>query len=230
MKTAAIIPAAGAGRRMEKPLAKQYLPLGGRPIIARTLESLAKAPIIDDIFIVLDPGRINYFHEKIMKLRGLKKIRGIIEGGPTRQESVYNGLKKIRGNYDLAVIHDAVRPFIDLETLLEVIAQAHIHKAAAAAVPATDTIKETDGEGFITSTVPRGGLWAVQTPQAFSLELIIEAHEKAREDFFAGTDDASLVERIGKKIKIVEGSRWNIKITTAEDFVIAEGILRELGL
>lgn len=230
MKTAAVIPAAGAGARMNKALAKQYLPLGGKPILARTLESLANVAIIDEILVALDPKEFEFFRKEIARPNALKKISRLVGGGPTRQASVHNALKEIRENIDIVLIHDAVRPFIEEETVMEVIAQAAAHGAAAAAVPATDTIKRSDSGGFINGTVPRDGLWTVQTPQAFSRGLISGAHARAEKDGFKGTDDASLVERLGHRVKIVEGSRWNLKITAAEDLVVAEGILRELNL
>lgn len=230
MKTAAVIPAAGAGARMNKSLAKQYLPLGGKPILARTLESLADVAIIDEILVALHPGEFDYFRREIAKPHSLKKISRLTEGGPTRQASVRNALKEIGKDIDIVLVHDAVRPFIEAETVMEIIAQAAAEGAAAAAVPATDTIKRTDRGGFINGTVPREGLWTVQTPQAFRRELIAEAHARAEKDRFQGTDDASLVERLGHKVKIVEGSRWNLKITAAEDLVVAEGLLRELNM
>ena len=230
MRTAAVVPGAGAGARMNRTMPKQYLPLGGKPIIARTLESLDRTPIIDEILLVLDAKEFDYFRREVMKPRRWKKPCRLVEGGLTRQQSVYNGLKEIKEDFDLVLIHDAVRPFIEEETIMEIIAQAAIHGAAAAAVPATDTIKKTDRDGFISGTVPRDGLWAVQTPQAFRREIILRAHEQAVKDGFIATDDASLVERIGLRVKIVESSRWNFKITTAEDLVVAEGILRELNL
>ncbi len=230
MRTAAIVPAAGTGSRMNRTVPKQYLPLGGKPILARTMESLDGNPIIDEIIPVLDTKDFDDFRKKILKPHRLKKIKRIVAGGRTRQESVYNGLKELEEDFDLVLIHDAARPFIEDETVIEVIAQAAAHGAAAAAVPATDTIKKSDMDGFISGTVPRDGLWAVQTPQAFRRGLILKAHEQAEKDGFQGTDDASLVERLGQKVKIVEGSRWNFKITTAEDLVIAESILRELNL
>jgi 2-C-methyl-D-erythritol 4-phosphate cytidylyltransferase len=228
MKTAVIIPAAGTGSRMNRAVAKQYLPIGGRPILARTLRALAGIMLIDEIFLVLDVKEFDYFEKEIMPFCGNRKPNKIVKGGSTRQESVYNGLKAAGNGFDIILIHDAVRPFIDEQTVLEIIAQAASHGAAAAAGPVTDTIKKADEEGFIIKTVPREHLWAVQTPQGFSREVILRAHKKASEEGFQGTDDASLVERLGKKVKIVECSRWNLKITTAEDLVVAEGILREI--
>ena len=229
MKIGAIVPAAGRGMRMDKALPKQYLPLGGKPLLARTLEVLEKSHLIDEIFLVLDSGLLNYCRKEIIIQYNLKKPMHLIKGGKTRQESVFNGLMSIGEGFGIVLIHDAVRPFIDEHTLSEVIAQASIHKAALVAVPVSDTIKKSDPECFVSGTVPRRNLWAVQTPQAFEPGLLLRAHVKAREDNFSATDDASLVERLGHRVKIVEGSPWNIKITTAEDLVIAEAILREIG-
>lgn len=229
MRTAAVMPAAGTGARMNRAVPKQYLPLGGKPIIIRTLQSLERIPIIDAVFPVIDAGELEFF-SKEAAAAGLKKTRPPVPGGTTRQESVYSGLKAAGEEFEIILVHDAVRPFLEEEAVMEIIAQAELKGAAAAAVPVSDTLKRADEKGFITVTVPREGLWAVQTPQAFRRELILEAHETAIREGYRGTDDASLVERMGRRVKIVEGSPWNIKITTPEDFVTAEGILRELGL
>ncbi len=226
MKTAAIIAAAGSGTRMNRTVPKQYLPLGGKPVIVRTLEKLLRIPLIDEIIPVID-RKDKDLCRQILEKHGLTQISRFAEGGATRQESVYNGLFEVGKDFDLVLIHDAVRPFIDEQTILEAIAQATDHKAAAVAVPVKDTVKETTGEGFIKSTVPRGNLWMVQTPQVFSFRLLMQAHKKAAEERIRATDDAALVEMLGHVIKIVEGTALNFKITTAEDFLLAEAILRE---
>ncbi len=229
MRTAAIIPAAGSGTRINAGIPKQFLPLGGRPMLARTLEALDRVDGIEVFFLALAPGEFDCYSAEIAPGLRLRKEVVIVEGGPSRQASVQNGLSKA-GGYDIMLIHDAARPFITIETAEAIISEAGRHGAACAAIPVTDTIKKADGSGFISSTVPREGLWAVQTPQAFRRELILRAHARAAQDGFTGTDDASLAERLGERVKIVESSPLNIKITTMEDFIFAESIIRELGL
>ena len=145
--------------------------------------------------------------------------------GEERQDSVYNGLLALSYDTDIVVVHDGARPLFSSETLASVIAAAQIHGAAACAVPAKDTVKLADDEGFVASTLPRGRIWLVQTPQAFRYELIIEAHRRAREENIFATDDTALVESIGGPVKLVMGSYENIKITTPEDLDVARAII-----
>ena len=229
LRVVAIVPAAGRGLRMNHHLPKQYLPLGGKPIVARTLLRLQSFAVIDEIFLAVGREEKEYCEREIVKKYGLTKVCQVIEGGEKRQDSVYNALEKIEGGASLIVVHDGVRPFLTENVLMEAVAQANIHKAAVVAVPITDTIKVAKQHGFIERTLPRDDLWAVQTPQVFEYGLILDAHRKARKDNFLATDDASLLERMGYSAKVVEGSTENIKITTAEDLIMAEAILREFG-
>ena len=229
MKIAAIVPAAGRGVRMNHSLSKQYLPLGGKPIIARTLLALESFALIDKILVAVRKEEKEYCQKEIIKKFNITKAGKLVEGGDRRQDSVYNALEAVEKSCNLVVIHDSVRPFITEDILIEAIAQANIHKASIVAVPVTDTVKQAKYHGFVEKTLPRENLWAVQTPQVFDYELILEAHKRAKKENFAGTDDASLVERIGHPVKVVEGALDNIKITTPEDLIMAEAILRELG-
>ncbi len=229
MKIVAIVPAAGRGIRMNHSLPKQYLPLGGKPIIARTFMALEKFPLIDEILPVVRNEEKEYCRREIIEKYNLTKVHRLVEGGEKRQNSVYNALEKIEADTNLVVIHDSVRPFVTEDILMEAIAQASAHKAAVVAIPVTDTVKEAKGHGFVKRTLRRENLWSVQTPQVFDYELILKAHRQAREENWTGTDDSVLVERIGCRVKVVEGSPDNIKITTAEDLIIAEAILREFG-
>ena len=229
MKIVAIVPAAGRGTRMNHSLPKQYLPLGGKPIIARTFMVLENFPLIDEILPVVRNEEKEYCRREIIEKYNLTKVHQLVEGGEKRQNSVYNALEKIEADTNLVVIHDSVRPFVTEDILMEAIAQASVHKAAVVAIPVTDTVKEAKGHGFVKRTLRRENLWAVQTPQVFDYELILKAHRQAREKNWTGTDDSALVERIGCRVKVVEGSPDNIKITTAEDLIIAEAILREFG-
>ncbi len=230
MKTIAIVPAAGKGVRMNHSLSKQYLPLGGEPIIARTLLALQSFALIDEIVVAVRKEEKDYCHKEIIEKFNITKVHKLIEGGERRQNSVHNALEAVGEGCNLVVIHDSVRPFITEHILMEAVAQANVHKASVVAVPVTDTVKEAKYHGFIEKTLSRENLWAVQTPQVFKYGLILEAHEQAKKDNFIGTDDASLVERMGHPVKVVEGAPDNIKITRPEDLIMAEAILQELGI
>lgn len=229
LKVTAIVPAAGRGMRMGEDISKQYLPLAGKPILAHTLASLEQCPAIDEVILAVRGKEVAHCQEVVVEKFALKKVKEIIPGGEHRQDSVYNALKRIRPNCELVLIHDSVRPFLTEELILRTIEETELHGAVAAAVPLTDTIKQGNGRGFVEKTLNRDELWSIQTPQGFKYNLIQKAYSQAYEDGFYGTDDASLVERMGHPVKIIEGSPENIKITTPEDLIIAEAILREIG-
>jgi len=229
MANIAIIPAAGTGSRMQADVNKQYLLLAGRPILTHTLTLFAAHPRIDRICVVVPAEEINYCRAEIVMLYGLDKVSAIIAGGPTRQDSVANGLLGCNAAVDdLVIIHDGARPLlraIDLDALLAAAAQSG---AATLGVPVKDTIKEVR-DGVIVATPERSSLWQVQTPQAFRYGLLLAAHSQARADGFVGTDDAMLVERLPHPVTMVAGSYRNIKITTPEDLVIASAFLTTQG-
>lgn len=229
MANIAIIPAAGTGSRMQAGVNKQYLLLAGRPILAHTLALFAAHPRIDRICIVVPADEIDYCRAEIVTLYGRDKVSAIIAGGPTRQDSVANGLLGCNATVDdLVLIHDGARPLlraIDLDALIAAAAQSG---AATLGVPVKDTIKEVQ-DGVIIATPERSALWQVQTPQAFRYGLLLVAHSQARADGFTGTDDAMLVERLPHPVTMVAGSYRNIKITTPEDLVIASAFLAAQG-
>lgn len=229
-KTLAIVAGAGRGRRMESALSKQYLPLGGKPIIARTLSVLEGSPLVAEIRIAVAPGDCLYCQKEIVERFQFTKVKKLVEGGVTRQDSVYLVLQEVEPEFEFVLVQDAVRPFLELELVAKLIEEAGQHAAAVAAIPVKDTVKEAAGEGFVHKTLARERLWAIQTPQVFRRELLLEAYRKACEDGFAGTDDASLVERTGHQVRMVEGSPTNIKITTPQDLVMGEALLREKRL
>ena len=229
MRVAAIIPAAGSGRRMNHELPKQYLPLGGRPIIAHSLLILQRMPGIDEIFVAVSTAGKEYCRKQIVERFDIKKVRKFIIGGEDRQGSVYNVLMEIGDGFDIVLVHDAVRPFLDVNITASVIKEAERHGASITASPIRDTVKVAKPHGFVEKTIPRDNLLAVQTPQAFKYSLLMEAHKSARESGFVGTDDAGLVERLGKPVCVVEVPSNNIKITTPEDLILAEAIFREQG-
>lgn len=221
-----VIPAAGKGTRMGLRQNKQYMDILGKPILARTVQAFEECSLIDEIIIVSGKNEIAYCKENIVGKYGFRKVREVIAGGATRQQSVYNGLRHVSGNCGIVLIHDGARPFINEDCIAACIKEAEENGAACAAVPLKDTIKRSDAEGFVEQTVNRSSLWSVQTPQSFRYGLIIEAHRKAEAEGFDGTDDAVLAERLGYKVKLVMCSYYNIKITTKEDLTIAETICK----
>lgn len=222
-KTVAIIPSAGLGRRMGS-LKKNFLRLLGRPVLAHTLAAFESSPSIDGIIIAVAPSDVDICRSGIVERFGLRKIIDVIEGGAERQDSVANGLIRAEG-FDITVVHDGARPLITTEIIEAVVKAAVLEGAAIAAVPVKDTIKEA-ADGKIKRTIDRASLVSVQTPQAFRTAILRRAFEKARSDGFYGTDESSLVERLGEEVAVVRGSYENIKITTPEDMAFAESVLR----
>jgi len=211
----------------EKP--KALLPLGDRPILAHTLQKFEDCPQVDEVLPLLPPGEGMDWAGETVRRFGLKKVSRILPGGEERQDSVYRGLQALRGKADWVIIHDGVRPFVSPELIQQVLSETRRWKAVAVALPASETIKEASPENEVIRTVDRSRLWMVQTPQSFEYPLILRAHEEARREGFLGTDDASLVERLGIPVKILRGSRFNFKITTPEDLVLAEALLKYLN-
>jgi 2-C-methyl-D-erythritol 4-phosphate cytidylyltransferase len=224
-----VVVAAGKASRMGGGINKQFTEIAGIPVIARTLMAFEKCPSVNNIIVVINNSDRQKC-ESLVKDYGISKIGGIAEGGPTRRQSVYNGLRAITDHCRIVLIHDGARPFVDRETIENCIRAADEFGACCAAVPVKDTIKVVDSEYYALKTPDRKELWAVQTPQAFDYRLILGAHQKALEDGFDGTDDAMLVERMGVKVKMVMSSYFNIKITTNEDLVFAEAIARSLRI
>jgi 2-C-methyl-D-erythritol 4-phosphate cytidylyltransferase/2-C-methyl-D-erythritol 2,4-cyclodiphosphate synthase len=226
MKTVAIIPAGGAGKRLKTQKAKQYLLLDHLPVLVHALKVFQQAEIIEEIILVLPPDDVVSAQKQLINKYGLIKVTAVVAGGKERQDSVRNGLAAITGECDIVVIHDAVRPFITQELIHKVVSAAKTAGAASVGVKAKDTIKETKKDNTVTATIPRQNLWLTQTPQAFKFELLKKAYKAAYDKKFYGTDDASLVERIGSKVKMIEGSYENIKITTPEDLIMAEALMK----
>jgi 2-C-methyl-D-erythritol 4-phosphate cytidylyltransferase len=224
MQVSAIIPAAGSGARMGG-IKKPYMDLAGKPILAHTLTIFQQCSLVNSIAVVTAKGDEARCVQDVVTAYGINKPLSIVTGGDTRQESVFNALRELPSNTDVVVIHDAVRPFVTEELILRSIDNANQYGSAIVAVPVKDTIKESDGDGFVMKTLDRRKLWAIQTPQTFKYDLIMKAHLYARENNIQATDDAFLVEQIGHKVKLIMGSYENIKITTPEDIVIAKAIL-----
>ena len=227
MNVFALILAAGQGKRMGAEKNKPYLLLAGKPILFHTLREFEECPSIDGIVLVVEKHEIDHARTSIVDVFGCRKVISVVEGGPKRQDSVWEGIKALKGECELVIVHDGVRPFISQPLLQEAVDTTRKTGATVVAVPVKDTIKVASREKEVVKTLDRETLWAVQTPQAFNHDLLKRAHEKARQDGFYGTDDASLVERIGVLVNIIDGSYENIKITTPEDLVLAEALLRK---
>jgi 2-C-methyl-D-erythritol 4-phosphate cytidylyltransferase len=230
MRVIVIIPAAGLGTRMAgaatgKFPAKQFTELNGVPVLVHTLRKFVWAPLVSEIVIALRKPEADNFAPRLAQEKFAKPVR-IVEGGEHRQESVANALKAISAQPDdLILVHDAVRPFVDHDVIANVIDAAAKYGAAIAAVPAVDTIKQVDrtADGaLVNATIPREHIVLVQTPQGFRFNVLKRAFDEAQRDGFVGTDEASVVERMGHPVAVVMGSPRNIKITTPSDLELAE--------
>lgn len=222
----AIIAAAGSGKRMGSEINKIFLTIHNVPIIARSAAAIAACPEVDELIIVGAASEIDKLAEVLRQYQPGKPWR-IVAGASERQYSITNALQAVSQETKLILVHDAARPLIDPAVVKQVIDGARKHKAAVVAVPVKDTIKIIDNEQYVVETPPRQTLWSIQTPQGFDATLLREAYAHALKDGFLGTDDAGLVERLGKKVKIVPGGYNNIKITSPEDLRIAEALLGE---
>lgn len=225
-KVAAIIPAAGSGERLGASENKPFLLLASKPVLVHTLQKFQDCFEVSEVVVVVRGVDLPRAADLVSKYQ-LTKVVEIVEGGARRQDSVYQGLRSIlKRDVGHVLVHDAVRPFVHVEKIREIIKACQEHDAAILAIRPKDTIKFSNGSPFVHSTLDRSNLWAVQTPQGFAVKLLADAFDRAMKDRFAGTDDASLVEHLGVKARIVEGSYDNIKITTREDLELAELILR----
>jgi 2-C-methyl-D-erythritol 4-phosphate cytidylyltransferase len=224
MRVIAIIPAAGAGRRMGSAVEKQFLHLRGIPILAHTLRVFDKSPKIDGIVLVVAPQQRQALEGEVLGPHPCEKLLRVIDGGAERQDSVANGLRAIPPDCELVVVHDGVRPLVSIDLLEAVLEAAHHYGAAIAAIPAGDTVKQADSQKVV-ATLERETIWLAQTPQIFRAKLLRRAYEKAARDQAVVTDDAALVERIGVTVHLVHGSPENIKVTTPADLLLAEAIL-----
>lgn len=221
-----IIVAAGKGLRMGGEIPKQYMKIGGKSVLRRSTEAFVKNASVDAIYVVASEDQIEKAEAILLQISDAEnKIKGVLAGGDSRQESVFVGLCKLRNAADIVLIHDAARPFVTEDVINRVINMANEDGAAISAVPVKDTIK-TGKDGVFEETLPREILYSVQTPQGFKYETVMVAHEKAIEDGFTGTDDAVLLERMGIKVHIADGDYNNIKLTTQEDMSLGQVIAR----
>jgi 2-C-methyl-D-erythritol 4-phosphate cytidylyltransferase len=225
LKTSAIIAAAGFGRRFGGSTKKQFQPLGGKPILAHSIGSFEESSV-REIVLVIPEDSLSYCSEEIVGKFNFKKVIKFISGGGERQHSVRKGFNSLSGDTDVVVVHDGVRPFIGVDLIEKVIKGALKSGGAIVALPVKDTVKKSSYENYIEQTISRNCLWLAQTPQAFKYGVLKRAYEEAERDGFLGTDEASLVERIGVPVKLIEGSPMNLKITTEEDLRLAELVLK----
>jgi len=223
MHVTAIVLAAGKGLRLKTGIPKPLVEINSKPLIIYCLNILSKHPFIKDIIVVANPGNLKDIRSRIRKYR-IGKIKDIVLGGRLRRASVMNGLKAIDGRTDLVLIHDGVRPFVDKEIVSKVIKTAKKFGAAITGVPVKATIKKVKSEFLVEKTLNRENLWEIQTPQVFKKDLILEAYKKLTSA--PVTDDASLVEKLGRRVKVVRGSYFNLKVTTPEDLILAKAIAK----
>ena len=218
-RVVAVVPAGGSGVRMKSRRPKQYLSLGGAPLLVHTLRALVEPEGIDGVVLVVPADRIAATR-RLVHRHGMLGILDVVAGGVERQESVWRGLQAVPAGVAWVVVHDAVRPFVTRELVEQVLAAARRYGAATCGLEVRETVKRVRGE-VVEATVDRERLWLIQTPQAFSRDLLCEAHDKARRDGFTGTDDAVLVERLGEPVAVVPGLAHNLKITTPADLQVA---------
>jgi len=223
---AALIAAGGTGTRMGARTNKLMMPLGGKPVLARTLAVFDGMETIAHIAVVLHPGLIDTVRELLPEW-GIRTPVTLTQGGATRQASVHRGLRALPADTSLVAIHDGARPLISPDIIARTFEEAGKSGAAAAGIPVKDTLKRVGERNRIEATVDRTSLWQVQTPQTFDLDLILDAHREAEAKGWTCTDDASLIEGTGGTVTMVTGSALNVKITTPEDMHLAQKLLAE---
>jgi len=220
MKIQAIIPAAGSGVRLKSDVPKPFIELNGKPMIVHTLSIFERCQHVASVVLVVPQDHMAEF-EKLVGTHKLHKVIRIVAGGDTRQVSVYNGLQVVDHDTDIVLVHDGARPLAEATLIDRILSQAGNEQALVIGVPLKPTVKRIDPEAMLVKeTIARHNLWEIQTPQIFRKEILLKAHEAnvAKE----ATDDAMLVEKMGVKVRIIEGSYDNIKVTTPEDVALAE--------
>ena len=225
----AVVLAAGQGRRMESEIQKQYMEVNGRPLIFYALDAFEKSAV-DEVVLVVGSGEMENCRRDIVERFGFSKVARIVEGGKERYHSVYEGLKAAAAGADYVLIHDGARPCVDKRIIGDAIAGAKEYGACVVGMPVKDTIKIADEAEFARETPDRRNLWMIQTPQAFSYELIFAAYTRlfeSEENQAGVTDDAMVVEIMTeRKVKLIRGSYENMKVTTPEDIAIVEVLLK----
>ncbi|MFH2011382.1 MAG: 2-C-methyl-D-erythritol 4-phosphate cytidylyltransferase [Pseudomonadota bacterium] len=230
MRVIALIPSAGVGKRMGTRINKPFLHIGNKPILAQTLLRFENSTSISEVYPIISEKEEVYCREEIVKKYNLKKVTKIVAGGIERQDSVKNGLDAIESKCDMVMIHDGIRPFITTQLIEKSISDTLLYNATVVAIPAKETIKAVSPDREIIETLDRNKLWLAQTPQTFKYDIIMSAYKNAYKNNIYGTDDSSLVELLGIKVKIIIGSYENIKITTTEDLIIAEALFKNQNI
>jgi len=226
VRVEAIIAAGGKGQRFGKVKPKQFCLLRGQPVICWTLDIFQRCPLIHRIILVIPQGMIELSKKVILPER-YTKVKAVVEGGQRRMDSVSQGLKHLTGDADVVLIHDGVRPLLPASLLNRVIRISEEYEAITPGIPLKETVKKAGPEGYVLNTLKREKIYLIQTPQAFQSDLIKKAHQEAQKMKWDAPDDAYLVEKLGKKVRIIKGSELNIKITTSLDLRMAEVLLGE---
>lgn len=223
--TSAIILAGGKGKRMGREISKQFIPVNNKPLLYYTIKKFLDCKAIDKVILVLPSDEVDYCKREVLDKYSLT-VDSIVVGGDERQDSVYNALKVLKDT-DIVLIHDGARPFVSEKIIKNGIKYANKYGAAAPGVVPKDTIKVRDNESFSKETLTRNSLVAIQTPQCFKFDMIMDCHVKVREESKEVTDDTMVVENYGNKVYLYDGDYTNIKVTTSEDLLVAEYLARE---
>ena len=224
-RVVAVVPAAGRGARMGGTTPKQYLTLGGLPLLVHSLRILDSVESIAEIIVVVPEVDRQFCETELVQPFNLKKVSKVVAGGRRRQDSVRMGLAAFSEPPDFILVHDGVRPFITTELVSRAVESGVRTGASVVAMAMPDTVKQVDAAGVVQSTLKREELWLVQTPQVFRYPWLVDAHQFAEEQSLDVTDDASLIEQLGYPVTVVQGSSMNIKITRPEDLKLGEAIL-----
>lgn len=228
MRVNAVVVAAGEGRRIGGNISKSYLSIEGRPLILHTLSHFLHSRTVRKIILVVKESDLTKCREIVGVDSSLAGLTVVFErGGARRQDSVYRGLEKLDEDCEVVLIHDGARPFVSPSLIDRCVGEAYVKGAVVPGLPVRDTIKVVASDRRVQKTLARDYLWEIQTPQAFRAEIIREAYKKAAREGIEATDDAMLVERLGKNVFLLEGEKTNIKITVPEDLMLATFLLRE---
>jgi 2-C-methyl-D-erythritol 4-phosphate cytidylyltransferase len=224
MRTTAIIVAAGRSERLPGAVPKQFQPVAGLPLIAHTLRKFDLCPDVTEVLLVVAAEHVPYASDAVVERFQIEKVTGIVEGGQSRFESVYNGLRSVDRNTDIVIVHDGVRPLVSSALISQGVEACARDDAVVVALPADCTVKRVEGD-YVLATLDRSKLYLAQTPQVFRYPLLIDAYTRAASDKRSYTDDAAVVEAAGYKVKILKGDENNIKITTSRDLDLMRYLL-----
>lgn len=221
-----VVAAAGKGSRMKSFTNKQYMLLNSRPVLSYSLDFFEKMDVVDEILVVCGADEIEYCQREIIDRFHYNKVSRLLPGGRERQDSVWTGLQELGEDTDLVAVHDGARPLLSSAVFFRLVSEAEKWGAAIPGIISKDTLKAVDRDGFVRQTLDRNAVYGIQTPQIFKFSELLTAYRQAYEDDFRGTDDASLFEHYIGRVKVVEGDYNNLKITTPEDMITAEALLK----